>query len=85
MMNVAARQELMNKIVDILGVVVEDAKFEFKSDGLHMRVVDASHVAMIKLDVDSAAFETWELDDVNLGIELKKIKDFKSKYDLLII
>jgi len=28
MMNVAARQELMSKIVDILGVVVEDAKFE---------------------------------------------------------
>ncbi|MDA1167461.1 MAG: DNA polymerase sliding clamp [archaeon] len=78
MMNVAARQELMSKIVDTLGVVVEDAKFEFKSDGLHTRVVDASHVAMIKLDVDSAAFETWELDDVNLGLELKKIKEFVS-------
>lgn len=77
-MNVAARQELMSKIVDTLGVVVEDAKFEFKSDGLHTRVVDASHVAMIKLDVDSAAFETWELDDVNLGLELKKIKEFVS-------
>ena len=75
MMNVTARLELISKIVDTLGVVVEDAKFEFKEGGLHTRVVDASHVAMIKLDVDSAAFDTWELDEVNLGLELKKIKD----------
>jgi len=32
MLNVTARQDLMNKIVETLGVVVEDARFEFKED-----------------------------------------------------
>lgn len=60
MLNVTARQDLMNKIVETLNVVVEDALFSFNEDGLEVRVVDASHVAMINMRVDSAAFATWE-------------------------
>ena len=78
MMNVTARQDLMSKIIDTLGVVVEDAKFEFKEDRLQATVVDASHVAMIDLRVDAAAFETWEVEESQLAVELKKIKELIS-------
>jgi len=78
MLNVTARQDLMNKIVDTLNVIVEDARFDFKESKLECRVVDPSHVAMIKLDVDAAAFDTWELEEMNLGLELRKIKDLIS-------
>ncbi len=49
MLNVTARQDLMNKIVETLNVVVEDARFEFKEDKMQATVVDASHVAMYVL------------------------------------
>ena len=65
MLNVTARQELMSKILDTLMIVVEDARFDFEEDGLTVRVVDSSHVAMIKLTVDAAAFDGWELDNVS--------------------
>ncbi len=78
MLNVTARQDLMSKIIDTLGVVVEDAKFEFKEDRLQATVVDASHVAMIELRVDAAAFETWEVEESQLAVELKKIKELIS-------
>ena len=78
MLNVTARQELMSKIVDTLGVVVEDARFDFEEDGLHIRVVDPSHVAMVKLDVDAAAFETWELDETKVGFDIRKLKELIS-------
>ena len=68
----------MSKIIDTLGVVVEDAKFEFKEDRLQATVVDASHVAMIELRVDAAAFETWEVEESQLAVELKKIKELIS-------
>jgi len=42
MLNVTARQDLMNKIVETLNVVVEDARFEFKEDKMQATVVDAS-------------------------------------------
>ena len=75
MLNVTARQELMSKIAEILGLVVEDARFDFAEDGLHIRVVDPSHVAMIKLDVDAAAFDTWEIDDSKIGLDIRKLKE----------
>ena len=75
MLNVTARQELMSKIVDTLFVVVEDARFDFSDGGLQIRVVDPSHVAMIQMDIDAAAFDTWEIDETKLGLELRKLKD----------
>jgi len=78
MLNVTARQDLISKIIDTLGVVVEDARFDFSESGLEIRVVDPSHVAMIRMKIDSAAFETWELDETSLGLELRKIKELVS-------
>jgi len=78
MLNITARQDLMKTIVETLGVVVEEARLDFKENGLFVRVVDPSHVAMIKMEVDSAAFDTWEVDETNLGLEIRKLKDMLS-------
>ena len=75
MLNVTARQELMRTIVDTLGVVVEEARLDFGENGLSVRVVDPSHVAMIKMEVDSAAFDGWEVDETKLGLEMRKLKE----------
>ena len=75
MLNVTARQELITKILDTLMIVIEDARFDFEEDGLTVRVVDSSHVAMIKLTVDAAAFNGWELDSKQIGLEMKKIRE----------
>ena len=78
MLNVTARQDLMNKIIETLGVVVEDARFDFGEGGMEVRVVDPSHVAMIQMNIDAAAFDTWEIDENKLGLELRKIKELVS-------
>jgi len=76
MLNVTARLDLMRMIFETLGVVVEEARLDFSEDGLIVRVVDPSHVAMIKMEVDSAVFDTWEVDETNLGLEMRKLKEF---------
>ena len=75
MLNITARQDLMRTIVDILTVLVDEARLNFHEDRLEVRVVDPSHVAMIQMEVDSAAFEAWECDEVAIGIELVKLCD----------
>ena len=75
MLNITTRQELLSRIVDTLGIVVEDARFDFDENGLSVRVVDPSHVAMVKLDVDSAVFDSWEVEETKIGLELKKLKE----------
>ncbi len=78
MLNVTARQDLMNKIFETLMVVVEDARIEFNEHQLHCTAVDASHVAMVDITVDAAAFDTWEVEDDALALELRKVKDLIS-------
>ena len=65
MLNVTARSELLRTIVETLNVVVEDARLDFTEGGLNVRVVDPSHVAMVQMGVDAAAFDTWEVDETN--------------------
>ena len=78
MLNVTARLDLMSKILDTLKAVVEDAKFDFKENSLHIRVVDHSHVAMIQMDIDSAAFDTWELDETSIAFEIDVVRSLVS-------
>ena len=78
MLNVTSRLDLMSKILDTLKAVVEDAKFDFKENSLHIRVVDHSHVAMIQMDIDSAAFDTWELDETSIAFEIDMVRDLVS-------
>jgi proliferating cell nuclear antigen len=59
-------------------VVVEDARFEFKEHQMQSTVVDASHVAMIDMRIDAAAFETWDIEEADLALELRKIKELIS-------
>ena len=60
-------------MLDILSVLVEEARFNFKDNHLEIRVVDPSHVAMIRMEIDSAAFEAWDVDETSLGLELAPI------------
>tara|TARA_B100000900_G_scaffold277185_1_gene237023 strand:+ start:9158 stop:9898 length:741 start_codon:yes stop_codon:yes gene_type:complete len=78
MLNVTARQELLSRIADTISIVVEEARFDFSENGLNIRVVDPSHVAMVKLDVDAVAFETWEVEEAMVGLEMKKLKELIS-------
>ncbi len=72
-MNITARQDTFRMVVDILSTLVEEARFNFEEDKLVIRVVDPSHVAMIHMEVDSAAFESWDVNETVLGLELAKI------------
>ncbi len=72
-MNITARQDTIRMVIDILSTLVEEAKFNFKEDKLEIRVIDPSHVAMISMEVDSAAFEAWQVDETELGLLLPKI------------
>lgn len=75
MLNITAQSGLLKTLVEILNIVVEEAQFKFDEEELVVRVVDPSHVAMVTMKLDAAAFETWEVDPTPIGIELQKLRD----------
>ena len=69
---------MLRTIVETLMTQVEEARFDFYEDRLEICAVDAANVAMIKMDVDASMFETWDLDEVKVVMELAKLREVLS-------
>lgn len=75
MLRVTAKQQLMREIVDLLSVLTEEAKLCWGENGLSTTVVDGSHVALMSVTIADACFETYEVEPVEIGLELGKLRD----------
>ena len=78
MLRVTANTQLMKEIVDLLSVLTEEAKLVWKENGLQINVVDGSHVALLSATIGDACFETYEVEPVEIGLELVKLRDLLS-------
>jgi proliferating cell nuclear antigen len=65
----------MREIVDLLSVLTEEAKMSWGEKGLTVNVVDGSHVALLSATISDACFETYEVEPVEIGLELGKLRD----------
>jgi len=71
-------------LADALGAVetlVAECKVQFEADGLSIRAVDPANVAMVDLTVDEAAFETYDVTDHTVGLNLETLLDYLSAVD----
>jgi len=75
MLRVTAKQQLMREIVDLLSVLTEEAKLSWGENGLSTTVVDGSHVALLSMTVADECFETYEVEPVEIALELGKLRD----------
>ena len=75
MLRVTAKQQLMREIVELLSVLTEEAKLLWSEKGLHVTVVDGSHVALLPATIADECFETYEVEKVEIGLELGKMRD----------
>jgi len=75
MLRVTANTQLMREIVDLLSVLTEEAKMNWGEKGLTVNVVDGSHVALLSATISDACFETYEVEPVEIGLELGKLRD----------
>ena len=75
MLRVTANTQLMREIVDLLSVLTEEAKMSWGEKGLTVNVVDGSHVALLSATISDACFEPYEVEPVEIGLELGKLRD----------
>jgi len=78
MLHVVAESSILKIIVETLMTQVEEARFDFYSDRLEVCAVDAANVAMIRMEADAALFDTWDLDDCRVVMELAKMREVLS-------
>ena len=78
MLKITAKQQLIREVVDILSVLTVDAKLSWGEKGLSVKVVDGAHVALISATIADECFEIYEVEPVELGLDLTKMRDLLS-------
>ncbi|KAF1969197.1 proliferating cell nuclear antigen [Bimuria novae-zelandiae CBS 107.79] len=62
---------LLKKVVDAIKDLVQDCNFDCNDSGIALQAMDNSHVALVSMLLQSAAFEIFRCDrNISLGINL---------------
>ena len=69
------KNEVLKEVLSVVSTLVDEAKFTFNAQGLHLKVVDPAHVAMADITLSSKAFESYKAQETSLGIDIKKLMD----------
>lgn len=68
------KSDTLKGLVNIISTLIDEVKFTITPDGMTLKAVDAAHVAMIEMDVGRGAFESFEADPCEIGLDLDKVK-----------
>lgn len=73
--------EVLRDAIDAVTPLSDEVKFVVSPDGVKLKAVDPANVAMVFLELPSAAFEYYKADPCELGIDLVRLGDVLSMAD----
>ena len=73
--------ETLTAALDSVGVLVDECKIHLEEDGIHIMAVDPANVGMVDLELDAAAFESYEADGGLIGVNLSRLSDIAGMAD----
>ena len=64
----------LKEFIGTVGSLVDEAKINVSEDGIQVKAVDPSHVAMIEANLMKTAFDSFEVSDIQMGLDIDKFK-----------
>ncbi len=74
MFRARVKAETMNEFIGVIATLVDEARLKVNGDGLLVKAVDPSHVAMVEARLGKGAFDSFESEDAELGIDVDKFR-----------
>ncbi len=74
MFNAELKADTLKGIVNIISTLIDEVKFTITPEGMTLKAVDAAHVAMIEMEIEKCAFESYEAEPCEIGLDLDKVK-----------
>jgi len=68
------KADSIKEFIGTVGALVDEAKLNVSEDGIQVKAVDPSHVAMIEANLVKSAFDSYEAAPVEMGIDVDKFK-----------
>ncbi|MFW6141994.1 MAG: proliferating cell nuclear antigen (pcna) [Candidatus Saliniplasma sp.] len=76
MLNAEIKSEILKDLIEIVGTIVDEVKLNIDKEGVSLKAVDPAHVAMVDLNLSKDAFETYDAEETELGLNLSKMGQF---------
>jgi proliferating cell nuclear antigen len=68
------KADSIREFIGTVGSLVDEAKLNVSEDGIQIKAVDPSHVAMIEANLVKSAFDSYEATTAEMGIDVDKFK-----------
>ncbi len=68
------KADSIREFIGTVGSLVDEAKLNVSEDGIQIKAVDPSHVAMIEANLVKSAFDSYEAATAEMGIDVDKFK-----------
>jgi proliferating cell nuclear antigen len=69
------KMEVLRELVEVVSTLVSEVKLSVSKDGVEAKAVDPSHVAMLVLKLQKAAFEEFTGEPTEIGVDVEKLKE----------
>ena len=74
MFKVRIKADSIKEFIGTVGALVDEAKMNVSEDGIQVKAVDPSHVAMLEANLVKSAVDSYEAASVEMGIDVDKLK-----------
>ena len=72
MFHAKVKANVLKDIIDVTSPLVNEVKFNISKDTISLRAVDPAHVAMVDLLLKKDAFEEFNAEEIELGVDMDK-------------
>jgi proliferating cell nuclear antigen len=69
------KMEVLREAVEVISTLVSEVKLSVSKDGVDVKAVDPSHVAMLVLKLKNTVFEEFTGEPTEIGVDVEKIKE----------
>lgn len=75
MFKARVRMEVLRELVEVISTLVTEVKLSVSKDGIDVKAVDPSHVAMLVVSLKKGAFEEFTGEPTEIGLDVEKLKE----------
>lgn len=68
------KSEVLKSLVYVVSTLVDEVKLCAHPDSVTIQAIDPAHIAMVDINVNMDAFQSYEADESEIGLDLDKVK-----------
>ena len=80
--NVRIQKQDLEQVIKLADLLVQEITITIDPEGLTIRTMDPSHVALLDIALPNSLFEKYEVNNqINFGIRTKEVLDLVKEFD----